>query len=421
MSLKNKLNRLKPHLASGNQPKKIEKPPIVPTIDVPFREKWAGENIFPYYMDQDYCLIREVKYPISEKHGIYYFHDFLTAVELWNKQPVNHPLSAQGHQPEDLFFFDTETTGLGGGTGNTIFLLGYASFVGEELILRQHILPHPGAEVPLYQSFLEKVNYKTLVTYNGKSFDWPQVKTRHTLVREHVPKLPAFGHFDLFHAARRLWKHKIEKMKLTVVEKEILGVERVDDIPGFLAPMIYFDFVESKQPEGMLGILKHNEIDILSLITLYTHLTFQICGIDEKQTRSESFEIGRWFAGLGEKREAEKVLKKLVEGSDFPSYQAKLALALQHKKDQNWEMARKLFADVVDSKDEKLTLEACLELAKIYEHKVKDYKSAIFYCHEAILIVTQTSKLPKLTGEYSYEQLKKRSERLERKLAKFPG
>ena len=139
-------------------------------------------------------LISEVKYPLSHQHGHYRFHDFLTAVEIWNKQPVNHPLSAEGHRAEELFFFDTETTGLGGGVGNTIFLLGYASVSGEYLILRQHILPHPGAEVPLYQSFLEKVNYKTLVTYNGKSFDWPQVKTRHTLVREHVPKLP---HLDI--------------------------------------------------------------------------------------------------------------------------------------------------------------------------------------------------------------------------------
>ncbi len=114
------------------------------------------------------------------------------------------------------------------------------------------------------------MNYKTLVTYNGKSFDWPQVKTRHTLVRDHVPKLPAFGHFDLYHAARRLWKHKLDRLKLSVVEKEVLGVERVDDIPGFLAPMIYFDFIESKQPDGMIGILKHNEIDIL--ITCYAYI-----------------------------------------------------------------------------------------------------------------------------------------------------
>lgn len=421
MSLKNKLNRLKPHLSVGGQSEKVQKPPEASKIHVPFQEKWAQENIIPYFFDNDYCLIREVKYPLSQKHGSYSFRDFLTAVEIWNSRPINHPLSAQGHQADELFFFDTETTGLGGGTGNTIFLLGYASIAGEELILKQHILPHPGAEIPLYQSFLENVNYKTLVTYNGKSFDWPQVKTRHTLVRDHVPKLPAFGHFDLFHAARRLWKHKLERMKLAVVENDVLGVERADDIPGYLAPMIYFDFVETKQPEGMLGIIKHNEIDILSLVTLYTHLTFQICGIDQRQTRAESFEVGRWFSALGEKQEAEKVLTELVEGSDLSSYQAKHMLAFQHKKDRDWEKARKLFIDVVDSGDEKMMLDACLELAKIYEHRVKDYKSAIHYCHQAILISTQTKKTTKLTGEFSNEKLQIRCNRLEQKFAKFPG
>ena len=52
-----------------------------------------------------------------------------------------------------------------------------------------------------------------MVTYNGKAFDWPQVKTRHTLIREHVPKLPPFGHFDLYHAARRMWKHQSGTLK----------------------------------------------------------------------------------------------------------------------------------------------------------------------------------------------------------------
>ncbi|QIZ09678.1 hypothetical protein HFZ78_25830 [Priestia megaterium] len=418
MSLKNKLNRLKPHLSVGVQSEKISTPPLAVNIEVPFKEQWEQENVFPYFMDQNYCLIREVKYPLSYQHGHYCFRDFLTAVDIWNKQPVNHPLSAEGHQAEELFFFDTETTGLGGGVGNTIFLLGYASISGDSLILRQHILPNPGAEVPLYQSFLEKVNYKTLVTYNGKSFDWPQVKTRHTLVREHVPKLPQFGHFDLFHAARRLWKHKLDRLKLAVVEKEVLGVERVDDIPGFLAPMIYFEFIDSKQPDGMLGILKHNEIDILSLVTLYTHITFQLCGTDTSQTRPESFEVGRWFASLGEQNEAEKVLTKLANGSDFTSYQAKHALAIQHKRERDWERARKLFSDVVDSGDKPMMVDACLELTKIHEHRLKDYQLALDYCQKAIMIVSQFEKPPKITDQKSLEKLKFRLSRLERKNVK---
>ncbi|MDQ0197557.1 ribonuclease H-like domain-containing protein [Neobacillus ginsengisoli] len=413
MSLKNKLNRLKPHLSVGLREEKITKFAESAAIKVPFRESWEKVNVFPYVLDQNYCLIREVRYPLSQQHGHYRFSDFQAAVKLWNTGKISHPLSANGHRAEELFFFDTETTGLGGGVGNTIFLLGYASIIGNQLILRQHILPNPGAEVPLYQSFLENVNYKTLVTYNGKSFDWPQVKSRHTLVREHVPMLPAFGHFDLFHAARRLWKHKLERLKLAIVEKEVLGVERVDDIPGFLAPMIYFDFIESKQPDGMIGILKHNEIDILSLVTLYTHLTFQLCGMDKKQTRKESFEVGRWYHALGENHEAEKVLTKLGKGSDLTSFQAKLTLAYQRKKEKEWEKARILFADVVNSGDPQMMLEACIELAKIHEHRLKDFKIAIDYCQKAINIDKHSNKL-------HLDQLDHRLKRLKLKYDKFP-
>jgi uncharacterized protein len=419
MSLKAKLNRLKPHLSTTAHGGKKTDTLSAPVIEVPFQERWKQEGIVPYFIDHDYCLIREVKYPLSQKHGCYYFRDFLTAVDVWNNHSVDHPLSAKGHRAEELFFFDTETTGLGGGVGNTIFLLGYASVIGEELVLRQHILPHPGAEVPLYQSFLENVNYKTLVTYNGKSFDWPQVKTRHMLVREYVPKLPDFGHFDLFHAARRLWKHKLERMKLSIVEKEVLEVERVDDIPGFLAPMIYFDFIESKEPDGMIGIIKHNEMDILSLVSLYSHLTFQLCGIDQNQSRPESYEVGRWYAALGEKQQAEKVLNKLMTENDSTSLKAKLILAFQHKKERKWELARKLFEEIVKSGEGQMRLTASLELAKIFEHRLIDYELALKYCQDAIFLQTR-SNLNSMKGPLTLEELEARKIRLERKYAKFP-
>lgn len=417
MSLKNKLSRLKPHLSidTQNQKSVLRKK----TIEVPYRADWEKENVYPYYFDENYCLIREVSYPLTSRHGYYMFEDFLKAVQLWNSNHVHHPISATGHKAEDLFFFDTETTGLGGGTGNTIFLLGYASIKGENLVLRQHILPNPGAEVPLYQSFLEMVDYKTLVTYNGKSFDWPQVKTRHTLVRDHVPKLPPFGHFDLYHASRRLWKHRLDKLKLSVVEKEVLGFERINDIPGYLAPIIYFDFLETNRPDGMLGILKHNELDILSLVTLYTHLTFQLNGEDPMQTRSESFEVGRWYASLGEKNEAKKVLNKLASGKDSTSFQAKLALAYQYKKSREWEKALCLFRETADNGDSELCLEASIEAAKLLEHKQKNINQAICYCQKAMNVMKQ-SELRELKQNLLPE-LVKRIERLNRKSRKFPG
>ena len=289
-----------------------------------------------------------------------------------------------------------------------IFILGHASVKGENIVLKQHILSQPGSEVPLYKSFLESIDYTNMVTYNGKAFDWPQVKTRHTLIREHVSKLPAFGHFDLYHGARRMWKHRLDRIKLAIVEKEILDFERKDDIPGFLAPMIFFDFIERKNPEGMLGILHHNELDILSLITLYTHLSFQLLGLDENQTGKETFEVGRWFSYIGEKEAAEKVFSALAQGVEAESIKAKHQLAFGLKKNKEWQKAAEVWTEVVQQGNNSMQLEACVELAKIYEHRIKDIKKAIKFTEMAMTKDFQLKNSDK-------EKLLKRMNRLKSK------
>lgn len=412
MSIRNKLNRLKTHItgSSAGQTEKTEPEAVKIAAELPFADVWQKNGVLPYYFDQDYCLVRKVTYPLDRKHGKYAFTEFRKAVTAWNESELQHPLSAAGRMPEDLFFFDTETTGLGGGAGNTIFLLGHANVTLNEVVLTQHILPQPGSEIPLYQSFLQNIDYKNMVTYNGKSFDWPVLKSRHTLIREHVPKLPPFGHFDLYHAARRLWKHRLERLKLSIVEKEILEFERKDDIPGFLAPMIYFDFVERKDPEGMLGILKHNEMDILSLISLYTHLSFQLLGLDSSRTAQETFEVGRWYSYIGESEAAEGVFSELSQGNKPEAVQARHALAFQAKKKKDWHRAAGLWQEVAEQASGKLQFEACLELAKIFEHRIKQYERALAYCEKAITI-------ERTNEQKTSEELKKRISRLKNKIA----
>jgi uncharacterized protein len=420
MSLKNKLNRLKPHLSSGvahqekESAKEKTRQPESNHFDLPYKEIWEKENVKPYTLDNEYCLVREVRYPLSYKHGHYHFSEAVEAIEQWNEVNFQHPLSASGHTPGDLFFFDTETTGLGGGAGNTIFLLGYASIREDSVVLKQHILPQPGAEVALYQSFLEEIDYTTLVTYNGKAFDWPQVKTRHTLVRSHVPKLPSFGHFDLYHAARRMWKHKIERMKLSIVEKEILGFERKDDIPGYLAPMIYFDFIERKHPEGLLGVMKHNELDILSLITLYTHLSFQLLGVDNKRSPRETFEVGRWYSYLGDREKAEENFVSIAVGNEMDAILAKHALAFEYKRNGNYKDAVVLWGETAKYGKSDTRIEAYMELAKFYEHKSKDFQNALICCNEAVTLLIKIENEKKLLR--LKEDLQKRKMRLLAKL-----
>jgi uncharacterized protein len=418
MSLKNKLNRLKPHIKSGIDKPKTEPVPTQKHQEIPYLDIWEKENVSPFYFDGEYCLVREVHYPLEYQHGHYKFADLIEAVALWNKEGTRHPLSADGHKPSDLVFFDTETTGLGGGAGNTIFLLGHASVTESSVILKQHILPHPGGEVALYQSFLENADYTTLVTYNGKAFDWPQVKTRHTLVREHVPKLPAFGHFDLYHAARRMWKHKIERMKLSIVEQEVLGLERQDDIPGFLAPMIYFDFLERKNPEGLIGVIRHNETDILSLLTLYTHLTFQLLGRDQTQTARETYEVGRWFSYLGESEKAKQTFSGLAEEGNEQEAAAKHALAFEYKRNKEWDKAVALWKESSQKGISQARIEACIELAKHFEHREKNLGKALEYCRVAEEIHLKEGGSTKKDTLFK-EDLIKRMKRISRK--QFPG
>ncbi|WP_449620259.1 ribonuclease H-like domain-containing protein [Robertmurraya sp. Marseille-Q9965] len=415
MSFRKKLNRLKPHLSTEPEVKVEDTKNF---NEIPYLEQWKAEEVSPYYYDNHYCFVREKEFSIDQQYGNYTFAQFRHAVQAWNNSTFQHPLSSKGFAEGQLFFFDTETTGLGGGVGNTIFLLGYASFKEDKVVLRQHFLPNPSGEVPLYQSFLENIDYTTLVTYNGKAFDWPQVKTRHTLIREHVPKLPSFGHFDLFHAARRLWKHKLERLKLSIVEKEVLGVQRVEDVPGFLAPMIYFDFVESGKPDGMIGILKHNEMDILSLITLYTHLTFQLLNIDARRTTTEGYEVGRWYAALGDTHAATETLTLAANGDEKDSLKAKLALSYERKKQKEWEKALLLWKELADISNKNIAMESCIELAKYFEHREKNIDEAIAYCEKAMAILQEKMKIWRTEKQPHMEELEKRLKRLKRKSSK---
>lgn len=411
MSLKNKLNRLKQNIVRENDlPVQQENKDSSSQNDL----KWKEHNIEICHFEGQTCFIREVIYPLNFKHGHYQLGDFHEIVGLWNKSDSVHPLSSKGHKSSELFFFDTETTGLGGGVGNTIFLLGQAQVFHDRVVIRQYLLPQPGNEIALYNCFLKDINSKTLVTYNGKAFDWPQVKTRHTLIRNSVPSLPAFGHFDLFHAARRLWKNELESVRLSKVETDILGIKRENDVPGYLAPMIYFQFIKQQQPEIILGVLKHNEIDVLSLITLYIHLSFIILETDQKASDEEHYEIARWLDYVGDSKSAIFAYESLLNKKSNKEDQALLAISMHYKRQQNWNVAVKVWEEIIHMNRSGTQEKAAIELAKYYEHKVKNYKKAILYSEMVYKLINECGDSKKTNDT----EISKRLNRLKIKYAK---
>ncbi|QZT34205.1 ribonuclease H-like domain-containing protein [Caldalkalibacillus thermarum TA2.A1] len=447
MSLKGKLNRLKSHLTVEKQhPAKTGQPNVQttqPTLhdaghkleagqpDIPHRENWARFNTHPYVLDDEYALVRTVTYPLDYRHGLYRLGELKEVVQQWNDLAFSHPLStfnrgeqsegeprAQSLEAEDLLFFDTETTGLGSGTGNTIFLLGYARLKRDHVHITQFFLPGPSHEAAFYHGFLQDVrDLKNLVTYNGKAFDWPQVKTRHTFVRERVPKLPRFGHFDLLHAARRLWKQELHSCRLAVIEEHKLSIRRERDTAGYLAPMLYFDYLQDPCPETIKGVFRHNEWDVLSLISLYIHLSSLVL---ERQTSTaeEKVELGRWLEQLGQEEPAQNCYEELLASLSAGHHlyvPVAHQLASLYKKPGNYEKALELWESLpVDNHP--YGLEILIECAKLYEHKLQDVEKALFYARQAYARWKQHKRLPGHAPRQAEADLVKRINRLEKKM-----
>ena len=106
-----------------------------------------------------------------------------------------------------MLFLDTETTGLAGGTGTVPFLVGLAWFEGRSLRVHQLFLRRLGEEAPMLRVLAERMaEPPAWSTYNGKSFDWPLLRTRFVLNR--VPTPAELPHLDLLHCARRVFKHR---------------------------------------------------------------------------------------------------------------------------------------------------------------------------------------------------------------------
>ncbi|HZO32623.1 MAG TPA: ribonuclease H-like domain-containing protein, partial [Chloroflexota bacterium] len=164
------------------------------------------------------CFVAERDLALDHRHGDEALGRFFELSDrgLGCLARLVEPLSIDR---ESIVFLDTETTGLAGGTGTYVFMVGLAYFRGDRLLVRQYFM-RDHAEEPAMLTALSQVlgRFEAVVTFNGKSFDVPLLLTRYTANRQR-PTVPTEIHLDLLHPSRRFWREQLESCTLSTLER----------------------------------------------------------------------------------------------------------------------------------------------------------------------------------------------------------
>ncbi|UNK50568.1 ribonuclease H-like domain-containing protein [Lysobacter sp. S4-A87] len=171
-----------------------------------------------------------------------------------------------------LLFFDTETTGLAGGTGTRAFMIGAADWSDGMLRIRQLTITTLAAEPAMLRTFAQWLTPRTvLCSYNGRCYDAPLLKTRFRLARMGDP-ISALDHVDLLFPTRRRYRGVWENCRLATIEREALRIVREDDLPGSEAPAAWLSFLRGGSSANLRRVAEHNLQDVVTLGRLFVHL-----------------------------------------------------------------------------------------------------------------------------------------------------
>jgi len=354
-------------------------------------------------------FVRDEWFPLEHRHGHW------GLAELLDEARNHLPLLLDGNcgwtgrretfEPTRLGFFDLETTGTSGGTGTYIFLAGLGWFVDGGFRVRQYFLDDLASETSMLSGLLQDIDaLDALVTYNGRTFDVPCLETRTTLAR-----LPFRGrekpHLDLLPIVRRLYRHRLKTCRLSDAEQRLVRFEREDDVPGWMVPSLYFDYLRAQRTSPLRGAFRHNRDDILSLLGILGVTSRFLLG--RSQHAGDSFALARWWERASHPKRAQPLYQKALRLADRDGEEWK-SVARQHalflKRGGNRAEAVELWEKLWSHGEQ----EAGVELAKHLEHHARDLAAARDIA-AALVSGAEPVQRP---------ELEHRLHRLERKLAR---
>ena len=287
-----------------------------------------------------------------------------------------------------LLCLDTETTGLGSAAGTVAFLIGIGWWEADRMRLVQLLLPDHSEERALLDALAaETPSGAWLVTYNGRSFDWPLLETRFRMGRRVPPALD--GHLDLLLLVRRLFKHRLPDARLQTVERHLLRRHRAPDIPSWEIPAVYHSFLRGGSAGPIRVVARHNAEDVVTLGRILAHLER---GYGEGEVRrwappGDLMRLARLFRHEGRVDEAVACLEiagASLDGDDPDTAMAIVELARLLRRCGRLAEAGVTWSRLVTIPGPLAGL-GWIELAKEREHRERDLEGAWAATDQALL------------------------------------
>ncbi|MEO6796862.1 MAG: ribonuclease H-like domain-containing protein [Candidatus Dormibacter sp.] len=289
---------------------------------------------------------------------------------------------------ESPLYLDTETTGLSGGSGVVAFLIGLAWRDGDGIRLAQYFLQDLDQEPALLWAVGQRVSRAgCLVTYNGRTFDWPLLQTR-LVMRRVRPAWSVAFHLDLLPIARRIFRPRLPDCALQTIEQAVLDLHRHEDLPGWMIPGRYFAWLRGAGPDAMEPIFAHNRQDVLSMARLVDRLDALLAN-GASLHPLDRFSRARFLQARGFDGEAIGEYRYLWDSDAMPGTQrgaVGLRLARLLRRQGRWHEAK----EVLDEcwRTQCYPYPAAIELAKLLEHQARDPAGALRVVAEALNLLT---------------------------------
>lgn len=357
-------------------------------------------------------LVVRRDYPLDHAHGRQPLHDaFAVSAEALNV------IGRAGEAPADargLLFVDTETTGLAGGTGTYTFLVGVGALEDDRFVVTQYFMRDLDEEPALLAALAPRLETAAgLVTFNGTGFDLPLLETRFVLARRRWPA--AVTHVDLLRPSRRVWTWTFPDCRLATLEREALGLERADDVPGAMIPALYFQYLRLRHAKPLARVFAHNRDDVVALAALLGWFARALATADGGAlTPIERLGLGRLLEPIDPERSLAHYRAALAAGvTGWPALAACLRAAAWEKRGQRWETACELWRTAVgvgvfDPRPWE-------ELAKFHEHRRREFAVARQLVSDALALAREAGAHARVVDAFSY-----RLARLDRRLMAAP-